>query len=134
MQDTTGVPCTEPQIDDNLAVIPENDGSDSGHGREAVAIACALVGGGSDGSLDLCARVCLIDEDENIVFHTYVVPHISLTDYRYEITGITEEHMRDAMPLEEVREKILQILYNGESISKKRYCLKFSSTFSFEIN
>nr|GMD13868.1 RNA exonuclease 4 isoform X1 [Ipomoea batatas] len=118
--DTTGVPCTEPQIDDNLAVIPENDGSDSGHGREAVAIACALVGGGSDGSLDLCARVCLIDEDENIVFHTYVVPHISLTDYRYEITGITEEHMRDAMPLEEVREKILQILYNGESISKVR--------------
>nr|GMD17125.1 apoptosis-enhancing nuclease-like [Ipomoea batatas] len=118
--DTTGVPCTEPQIDDNLAVIPENDGSDSGHGTEAVAIACALVGGGSDGSLDLCARVCLVDEDENIVFHTYVVPHISLTDYRYEITGITEEHMRDAMPLEEVREKILQILYNGESISKVR--------------
>nr|GMD20025.1 RNA exonuclease 4 isoform X1 [Ipomoea batatas] len=75
--DTTGV-----LIDDNLAVIPVNDGNGSGHGREAVALGCAIIGGGSDGSLDLCARVCLIDEDENIVFHTYVVPHISLTDYR----------------------------------------------------
>lgn len=81
LQGTDGVPCTEPHID-NSAVIPVNDGDDSGRGREAVAIDCAIVGGGSDGSLDLCARVCLVDEDENIVFHTYIVPHITITDYR----------------------------------------------------
>lgn len=39
---------------------------------------------------------------------------------RYDITGLTEEHFRGAMPLKEVQEKILQILYNGESISKVR--------------
>lgn len=39
---------------------------------------------------------------------------------RYEITGITEENLRDAMPLNEVRQRILQILYNGESISRAR--------------
>lgn len=40
--------------------------------------------------------------------------------FRYEVTGITEEHLRDAMPLKEVQDKILQILYNGESIWRLR--------------
>ncbi|MCI22753.1 apoptosis-enhancing nuclease-like, partial [Trifolium medium] len=40
-----------------------------------------MVGGGSDGSLDLCARVCLIDENENIIFHSYVTPPIPVTNY-----------------------------------------------------
>ncbi|GAB4829775.1 hypothetical protein Ancab_019430 [Ancistrocladus abbreviatus] len=84
--------------------------------REAVALDCEMVGGGNDASLDICARVCLIDEDENLLFHTYVQPLIPVTDYRSEVTGLTEEHLRDAMPLKEVQDKILAILYNGESI------------------
>lgn len=87
---------------------------------EAIAINCQMVGCGSDGSLDLLARVCLVDEDENMLFHTYVEPQVSVTDYRYEITGLTEEQLRDAMPLREVREKVSEILYNGESIGKAR--------------
>ncbi|XP_054825147.1 uncharacterized protein LOC129322787 [Prosopis cineraria] len=86
----------------------------------AIAIDCEMVGGGSDGSLDLCARVCMVDEDENLIFHTYVQPQIPVTNYRYDITGLTEEHLRDAMPLKEVQDKVLQILYNGESIGKVR--------------
>ncbi|GAB2301576.1 hypothetical protein Dimus_035591 [Dionaea muscipula] len=84
--------------------------------REAVALDCEMVGGGSDGSLDICARVCIIDEDENVLFHSYVQPLIPITDYRSQVTGLTEEHLRDAMPLKEVQEKILLILHNGESI------------------
>lgn len=87
---------------------------------EAIAIECHMVGGGSDGSLDLLARVCLVDEEENMIFHTYVQPQISVTDYRYELTGLREEHLTDAMPLRKVQEKISQILYNGESIGKAR--------------
>lgn len=52
-------------------------------GPEAVAMDCEMVGGGSDGTLELCARVCLIDEDENVIFHTYVQPQIPVTDYRF---------------------------------------------------
>lgn len=40
---------------------------------------------------------------------------------RYEITGITEHHLRDAMPLEQVSEQLLQILYNGEAIGRLRW-------------
>ncbi|XP_059660528.1 uncharacterized protein LOC132306937 isoform X2 [Cornus florida] len=97
-----------------------NNGKYGGRGPEAVAIDCEMVGGGSDGSLDLCARVCLIDEDENLIFHTYVQPQIPVTNYRCEITGITEEHLKNAIPLKEVQERLLQILYNGESIGRIR--------------
>lgn len=54
---------------------------DSSRAR-VVALACKMVGGGSDGSLDLCARVCLIDESEKIIFHTYVKPRLPVTKYR----------------------------------------------------
>lgn len=39
---------------------------------------------------------------------------------RYEITGLAEDHLRNAMPLKEVQDKILQVLYNGESIGRSR--------------
>lgn len=52
------------------------------HGLQVVALACKMVGGGNDGSLDLCGRVCLVDEDENIIFQTYVKPKIPVTNYR----------------------------------------------------
>ncbi|KAL2556818.1 Exonuclease family protein [Forsythia ovata] len=108
--DVMKMPWTESQIDIN----------GSGRIPEAIAIDCEMVGGGSDESLDVCARVCLVDEDEKPIFHTYVVPLIPVTNYRNEVTGITEEHLRDAMPLKEVQDKILQILYNGESIGRLR--------------
>lgn len=57
---------------------------DNARGRapQVVALACKMVGGGSDGSLDICARVCLTDEYDNIIFHSYVKPHIPVTNYR----------------------------------------------------
>lgn len=63
--------------------IRDNLGMD-GYSRQAqvVALACKMVGGGSDGSLDLCGRVCIIDERENIIFHSYVKPPIPITNYR----------------------------------------------------
>ncbi|KAB1203201.1 Apoptosis-enhancing nuclease [Morella rubra] len=101
--------------DSDKIVVNHNCG-----GPKAVSIDCEMVGGGSDESLDLCARVCLIDEEENVIFHAYVRPEIPITNYRFEITGLTEENLRDALPLQLVQEKILQILYNGESIARAR--------------
>ncbi|XP_020223935.1 RNA exonuclease 4 [Cajanus cajan] len=111
---------TVPDMDSQFDCQYSSDENHAGGFPGAVAIDCEMVGGGSDGSLELCARVCLVDEDENLIFHTYVKPGIPITNYRYDITGLTEEHLRDAMPLKEVREKILQILHNAESISKVR--------------
>ncbi|KAG4139955.1 hypothetical protein ERO13_D07G227100v2 [Gossypium hirsutum] len=95
---------------------------DNGYSRgpQVVALACKTVGGGSDRSLDLCARVCIIDEKENIIFHTYVKPPIPVTNYRYETTGIRPEHLRDAMPLRQVQRKVQDFLCNGEPTWKIR--------------
>ncbi|XP_038990439.1 apoptosis-enhancing nuclease-like [Phoenix dactylifera] len=89
-------------------------------GPRVVALGCKLVGGGSDGSLDLCARVCLIGEHENVIFHTYVRPQIPVTNYRYETTGIRPEHLRDAMPLKQAQRRVQDLLCNGEPIWKIR--------------
>ena len=66
---------------DDLAITDSGGRGRSG-GCRVVALACKMVGAGSDGSLDVCARVCLIDEYENIIFHTYVKPPIPVTNYR----------------------------------------------------
>ncbi|XP_027097230.1 uncharacterized protein [Coffea arabica] len=111
------LPCVEPQINKLASDIEKG----IGRGYEAIALDCEMVGGGSNGSLDLCARVCLVDEYEKILFHTYVLPQIPVTDYRFEVTGIKEEHLKGAMPLKEVQDQILQILCNGESV-KSIWC------------
>lgn len=49
-------------------------------GPQVVALACKMVGGGNDGSLDLCGKVCLIDENENMIFHAYVKPPLPVTN------------------------------------------------------
>ncbi|XP_054789869.1 uncharacterized protein LOC129295380 [Prosopis cineraria] len=98
-------------IRDNLTI---------GTGPRVVALACKMVGGGSDGSLDLCARVCIIDEQENIIFHSYVKPPIPVTNYRYETTGIRPEYLRDAMTTRQVQRKVQDFLCNGEPMWKIR--------------
>ncbi|KAJ3694331.1 hypothetical protein LUZ60_009811 [Juncus effusus] len=90
------------------------------NGSQVVALSCKMVGGGSDGSLDLCARVCLVGEDENIIFHAYVKPLLPVTNYRYETTGIRPEHLRDAIPIKQVQRRIQDFLCNGEPIWKIR--------------
>lgn len=83
----------------------------------AVSLGCVMVGGGHDGSLDLCAKLCLVDEEEKLLFYTYVKPQLPVTSYRYEISGIKPEHLKSAMPLiKQVQEIVQQILYNGEAI------------------
>lgn len=79
LQGMMKLPCAESQID----ILASNTANGSRRGYEAMAIDCEMVGGGSNGSLDLCARACLVDEDEKILFHTYVLPQIPVTDYRY---------------------------------------------------
>ncbi|XP_068638550.1 RNA exonuclease 4 [Aristolochia californica] len=103
-----------------LSITASNENEMYNTRKPVVALACKMVGGGSDGTLDLCARVCLIDEDEKTVFQTYIKPQIPITNYRYESTGIRAEHLRDAMPLKQVQRKIQDFLCNGEALWKIR--------------
>lgn len=75
-----------------------------------MALDCEMVGGGADGTIDQCASVCLVDDDENVIFSTHVQPLLPVTDYRHEITGLTKEDLKDGMPLEHVRERVFFVL------------------------
>ncbi|ONK66292.1 uncharacterized protein A4U43_C06F6190 [Asparagus officinalis] len=103
-----------------LGLQSSSDFDARAHGARVVALGCKMVGGGSDGTLDLCARVCLIDENENIIFHTYIRPRLPVTNYRYETTGIRPENLRDAIPLKLAQRKIQDFLCNGEALWKIR--------------
>ncbi|KAG4128541.1 hypothetical protein ERO13_D09G025800v2, partial [Gossypium hirsutum] len=94
---------------------------DNGLSSHVVALACQMVdGGGNNESMDVCARVCMVDEYENIIFHVYVKPPISVPNYRYENSGIGGEHLRDGMPLKQVQRRIEEFLCNGEAMWKIR--------------
>ncbi|KAF7055691.1 hypothetical protein CFC21_063191 [Triticum aestivum] len=85
-----------------------------------VALGCKMVGGGSDGTLDVCGRVCVIDENETIVFENFVRPLLPVTHYRYETTGIRPEYLRDAPTVKTVQRQVEDILLNGEQPWKIR--------------
>ncbi|ONK62846.1 uncharacterized protein A4U43_C07F8730 [Asparagus officinalis] len=96
------------------AVLNSAVPDDNGTCPKLVALDCEMVGGGDYGSFNLCGRVCLVNEKEEVIFHAYVKPIIPITDYRYELTGITEDHIVDATPICEVSKRVKEILYNGE--------------------
>lgn len=74
-----------PYTDSNIDFLDSCDENDADRRPKAIALDCEMVGGGSDGSLEVCARVCLVDEDENLILHTYVKPRLPVTNYRYFI-------------------------------------------------
>lgn len=105
--------CPKSQVNTSRSVVEDQ----SYRGIQAIAVDCEMVAGDID---DICARVCLVDEAENLIFHTYIKPQNPVTNYRYEVTGLTEEHLEDGMSLREVQTKILEILYNGESVARPK--------------
>ncbi|CAD5175746.1 unnamed protein product [Musa acuminata subsp. malaccensis] len=122
---TCQLSCAVPGLISRMSRLSFQGPSSSDHGTrmqgsKVIALGCTMVGGGSDGSLDLCARVFLIGEDENIIFQTYIKPLIPVTNYRYGTTGVRPEHLRDAMPLKQAQRRIQDLLSNGEPIWKIR--------------
>ncbi|KAJ1282914.1 hypothetical protein BS78_03G087900 [Paspalum vaginatum] len=89
----------------------------------ALALGCKMVGAGSDGTLDVCARVCVVDEGENLLLDTYVKPLIAVTHYRYETTGIRPEHLRggsNCVSVKAAQQRVQDMLLNGEQPWKVR--------------
>ncbi|MCO5593385.1 hypothetical protein L7F22_047397 [Adiantum nelumboides] len=100
--------------------VPKDATADMSCRRPAVALDCEMVGGGPDGSLHLCARVCIVDENENVLLNTYVKPELPVTDYRFEFTGVHPEDLAKAMPINVVRKAVEQILYNGVKLQTSK--------------
>ncbi|XP_010545082.1 PREDICTED: RNA exonuclease 4 isoform X2 [Tarenaya hassleriana] len=109
-----GTTCIGPWADGSRS----HNNCSTSRGPKAVAVDCEMVGGGDDGSIDLCARVCIVDEEENVILDTFVQPQIPVTNYRHEVTGLTKNDLKDGMPFRNVQEKFLSILYDGHYVRR----------------
>lgn len=92
----------------------ELGGETAARSRRAVALDCEMLGDASDGRGAMCCRVCVVDDFGVTLLSTFVKPSATVTDYRTEITGISESNasaiFAGAMSLEECRQTVLSIL------------------------
>ncbi|KAI9290821.1 hypothetical protein K502DRAFT_353590 [Neoconidiobolus thromboides FSU 785] len=94
----------------------------------ALAIDCEMVGGGSRGSITLLARVSIVNYYGYTIFDKYVAPTQEVTDYRTWVSGIKEEHLRNAPSFEVVQQHVLFLIKGkvlvGHSIRSDLKALK----------
>ncbi|KAL7572327.1 hypothetical protein ACA910_021544 [Epithemia clementina (nom. ined.)] len=90
-----------------------------------VALDCEMVGTLTGQSA--CARVVLIDWKGRTVMDQFVKPTEPVTDYRTFVSGITEDQLTDAPPLEEIRPLVQAALAGkiliGHGLSNDLECL-----------
>ena len=54
-----------------------------------------MVGGGSDGSINLLARCSIVNHHGNVIYDKYVQPIDTVSDYRTRFSGIRPSHLKD---------------------------------------
>ncbi|VDP14338.1 unnamed protein product [Heligmosomoides polygyrus] len=82
----------------------------SGEPTHIVALDCEYVGGGTDGSDDLLARVSIVNEEGHIVYDKYVKPRERVTDFRTSVSGIRPADIAKGLPFDVVQREVAKIL------------------------
>lgn len=87
-----------------------------------IAMDCEFVGVGKDGTESALGRISIVNYFGYVIYDTYVRPKEKVTDWRTPVSGITPEHMKDAVSFEEAQSKTSEILMEkilvGHSIHK----------------
>ncbi|XP_063372049.1 RNA exonuclease 4-like [Cydia amplana] len=80
--------------------------------QRAVAIDTESVGGGINGSVNMLARVSIVDT-RRVIYNEYVKPHMRVTDYRTPWSGVRPEDLaRAKKTFDEVRRDVAWILHD----------------------
>ncbi|KIH44931.1 exonuclease, partial [Ancylostoma duodenale] len=85
-------------------------GSCRGEATPVIALDCEYVGGGTDGSDDLLARVSIVNQEGKIVYDKYVKPRERVTDFRTSVSGIRPAHIANGLPFDVVQREVAVIL------------------------
>lgn len=98
-------------------LLSQGNGSSKGMGMSSpllrpgkyVAIDCEMVGTGPQGRLSELARCSVVNYEGDVIYDKYVQPELPIVDYRTRWSGITKQHMKNAIPFKtaqaEVRKK-----------------------------
>ncbi|KAL6736085.1 hypothetical protein Aduo_006475 [Ancylostoma duodenale] len=84
--------------------------SSTGEATPVIALDCEYVGGGTDGSDDLLARVSIVNQEGKIVYDKYVKPRERVTDFRTSVSGIRPAHIANGLPFDVVQREVAAIL------------------------
>nr|XP_009679876.1 PREDICTED: apoptosis-enhancing nuclease {ECO:0000250/UniProtKB:Q8WTP8}-like [Struthio camelus australis] len=94
-----------------------------------VAIDCEMVGTGPRGKLSELARCTVVNYEGDVVYDKYVQPELPIVDYRTRWSGITKQHMKNAIPFRAAQAEILKILKDkivvGHAIHNDFQALKY---------
>ncbi|KAG5839722.1 hypothetical protein ANANG_G00207960 [Anguilla anguilla] len=77
---------------------------------QLVAMDCEMVGTGHEGRCSELARCSLVNYHGEVLYDQYVQPLLPVTDYRTRWSGIYPHHLLHAVPFQQARKEILQIL------------------------
>ncbi|NXH49218.1 AEN nuclease, partial [Dicaeum eximium] len=94
-----------------------------------VAIDCEMVGTGPQGKLSELARCSVVNYEGDVIYDKYVLPELPIVDYRTRWSGITKQHMKNAIPFKAAQAEILKILKDkivvGHAIHNDFQALKY---------
>ncbi|NXW40695.1 AEN nuclease, partial [Nyctiprogne leucopyga] len=94
-----------------------------------VAIDCEMVGTGPQGRLSELARCSVVNYEGDVIYDKYVQPELPIVDYRTRWSGITKQHMKNAIPFKAAQAEILKILKDkivvGHAIHNDFQALKY---------
>ncbi|XP_065703626.1 apoptosis-enhancing nuclease [Patagioenas fasciata] len=94
-----------------------------------VAIDCEMVGTGPQGRLSELARCSVVNYEGDVVYDKYVQPELPIVDYRTRWSGVTKQHMKNAIPFKTAQAEILKILKDkivvGHAIHNDFQALKY---------
>ncbi|XP_004593258.2 apoptosis-enhancing nuclease [Ochotona princeps] len=77
---------------------------------KCVAIDCEMVGTGPQGRVSELARCSVVSYHGDVLYDKYVRPERPIVDYRTRWSGITQQHMRKAIPFQVAQKEIVKLL------------------------
>lgn len=75
-----------------------------------VALDCEFVGVGPEGTESALARVSFVNFYGHVIYDRFVRPREKVTDWRTWVSGVTAQHMTDAISFDEAQKEALKIL------------------------
>ncbi|KAG7473926.1 hypothetical protein MATL_G00100910 [Megalops atlanticus] len=75
-----------------------------------VSMDCEMVGTGPEGRCSELARCSLVNYYGEVLYDKYIKPQHPVTDYRTRWSGICKRHLLHAVPFDQAKKEIVQIL------------------------
>ncbi|XP_031811431.1 apoptosis-enhancing nuclease isoform X5 [Sarcophilus harrisii] len=104
---TLGSPGTQPRKKP-IQKIESSKGTTSGHAvpNKCVAIDCEMVGTGPGGRVSELARCSVVSYHGDVLYDKYIRPETPIVDYRTRWSGITRQHMKNAIPFRVAQKEV----------------------------